>query len=67
VFGAEGRVLAALELQVLDLKRDIQVGRVALMIAAASLSRELAFDLSDRTEDRHSDFVEAVRPRAMMG
>jgi DNA-binding IclR family transcriptional regulator len=67
VFGAEGRVLAALELQVLDLKRDIQVGRVALMIAAASLSRELAFDLSDRTEDRHSDFVEAVRPGAMMG
>jgi len=42
VFGAGGHVVAALELRVRDLRCDLQVVQPALMVAARSLSRELA-------------------------
>ena len=42
VFGAGGQVVAALELTVRDLRSDLQVMQPALMVAARSLSRELA-------------------------
>ncbi|MGE3287799.1 MAG: IclR family transcriptional regulator [Pseudonocardia sp.] len=41
VFGAGGSVVAALELEVEDLSRDVERLRAALTIAAGSLSREL--------------------------
>jgi DNA-binding IclR family transcriptional regulator len=42
VFGTGGHVVAALELRVRDLRCDLQVVQPALMVAARSLSRELA-------------------------
>jgi len=42
VFGSGGHVVAALELRVRDLRSDLQVMQPALMVAARSLSRELA-------------------------
>jgi hypothetical protein len=42
VFGAGGHVVAALELRVRDLRCDLQVVQPALMVAARSLSREVA-------------------------
>ncbi|WP_369135178.1 IclR family transcriptional regulator [Modestobacter sp. I12A-02662] len=42
VFGAGGELVAALELTVPDLGRELQAGMAALTIAARSLSRELA-------------------------
>jgi DNA-binding IclR family transcriptional regulator len=42
VFGAGGHVVAALEVRVRDLRSDLQVMQPALMVAARSLSRELA-------------------------
>ncbi len=42
VFGSAGRVIAALEVQVQDLRDDVQVCRPALVVAARGLSRELS-------------------------
>jgi DNA-binding IclR family transcriptional regulator len=42
VFGSGGHVAAALELKVRDLRSDLQIMQPALMVAARSLSRELA-------------------------
>src|SRR5439155_21523835 len=42
VFGVGGHVIAALELRVRDLRSDLQTMQPALMVAARSLSRELA-------------------------
>lgn len=42
VFGAGGHVVAALELKVRDLRSDLQTLQPALVVAARSLSRELA-------------------------
>jgi DNA-binding IclR family transcriptional regulator len=42
VFGSGGHVVAALEVAVRDLRSDLQVMQPALMVAARSLSRELA-------------------------
>jgi DNA-binding IclR family transcriptional regulator len=42
VFGSGGAVVAALELTVRDLRSDLQIMQPALMVAARSLSRELA-------------------------
>jgi len=42
VFGAGGQVMAALELRVRDLRCDLQIVQPVLMVAARSLSRELA-------------------------
>jgi DNA-binding IclR family transcriptional regulator len=42
VFGSGGQVVAALELRVRDLRSDLQIMQPALMVAARSLSRELA-------------------------
>lgn len=42
VFGIGGHVVAALELRVRDLRSDLQIIQPALMVAARSLSRELA-------------------------
>jgi DNA-binding IclR family transcriptional regulator len=42
VFGSGGHIVAALELRVRDLRSDLQVMQPALMVAARSLSRELA-------------------------
>jgi DNA-binding IclR family transcriptional regulator len=42
VFGAGGHVVAALELRVRDLHFDLRVMQPALIVAAGSLSRELA-------------------------
>jgi DNA-binding IclR family transcriptional regulator len=44
VFGAGGVVVAALELQVHDLRTDIETCTAALAVAARGLSRELAVD-----------------------
>jgi DNA-binding IclR family transcriptional regulator len=44
VFGSGGAVIAALELQVHDLREDIGMCRPALAVAARSLSRDLALD-----------------------
>jgi DNA-binding IclR family transcriptional regulator len=52
VFGAGGEVLAAIELTVPDLGRELQPVMAALSIAARSLSRELAGgSVSDRAGD----------------
>jgi DNA-binding IclR family transcriptional regulator len=42
VFGAGGRVVAALEVQVPDLRDDVRMCRPALVVAARGLSRELS-------------------------
>jgi len=42
IFGAGGQVVAALEVRVRDLRCDLQIVQPALMVAARSLSRELA-------------------------
>jgi DNA-binding IclR family transcriptional regulator len=44
VFGPGGAVIAALEIQVHDLREDIRMCRPALVVAARSLSRDLALD-----------------------
>jgi DNA-binding IclR family transcriptional regulator len=50
VFGAGGRVIAALEVQVRDLRDDVHMCRPALVVAARGLSRELS--LSHCGDDR---------------
>ena len=42
VFGTGGRIIAALEVQVRDLRDDVQMCRPALVVAARGLSRELS-------------------------
>jgi DNA-binding IclR family transcriptional regulator len=49
VFGAGGRVIAALEVQVRELRDDVRMFRPALVVAASSLSRELSL-LGSRDE-----------------
>jgi hypothetical protein len=44
VFGPGGAVVAALEVQVHDLREDLRMCRPALAVAARSLSRDLALD-----------------------
>jgi DNA-binding IclR family transcriptional regulator len=44
VFGCRGAVVAALELQVNDLRGDVDMCKAALAVAARGLSRELALD-----------------------
>jgi DNA-binding IclR family transcriptional regulator len=48
VFGPGGKVIAALEIRVHDLRSDLQVVRPALSVAARSLSRELASESPNR-------------------
>jgi DNA-binding IclR family transcriptional regulator len=50
VFACGGEVVAALEVELHDLRAEIEVSKVALDVAARSLSRELAVghDLTDR-------------------
>jgi DNA-binding IclR family transcriptional regulator len=45
VFGPGGAVVAALEIQVHDLREDLRTCRPALAVAARSLSRDLALDV----------------------
>ena len=47
VFGAEGSIVAAIEVQVRDLLGGLATARTALGIAAACLSRDLAQAYSD--------------------
>ena len=49
VFGPGGEVVAAIELTVRDLGKELQTVMVALSIASRSLSRELAADARPRT------------------
>jgi DNA-binding IclR family transcriptional regulator len=58
VFGAGGRVIAALEVQVRDLRDDVQMCRPALVVAARGLSRELSLTTHCR-DDRP---VRGTRP-----
>jgi DNA-binding IclR family transcriptional regulator len=44
VFGCGGEAIAALEVELHDLRADLDVGRAALSVAARGLSRELAVD-----------------------
>ena len=44
VFGCGGEVVAALEVELLDLRADMEVCKAALLVAARGLSRELAVD-----------------------
>jgi DNA-binding IclR family transcriptional regulator len=44
VFGCGGEVVAALEVELLDLRADMEVCKAALVVAARALSRELALD-----------------------
>ena len=44
VFGCGGGVIAALEVELHDLRADLELCRAALMVAARGLSRELAVD-----------------------
>jgi DNA-binding IclR family transcriptional regulator len=50
VFGPGGSAVAALELQVADLRGDLERCRPALLVAAGALSRELSLD--PRSDDR---------------
>lgn len=53
VFACGGEVVAALEVELHDLRAEIEVSKVALAVAARSLSRELALgDLGDRPQLR---------------
>ncbi len=44
VFGCGGEVIAALEVELLDVRTDLEIGKAALAVAARGLSRELAVD-----------------------
>ena len=56
VFGPGGEVVAAIEVTVRDLGKELQTVMVALSIASRSLSRELAADARPRVEtDRVAD------------
>jgi DNA-binding IclR family transcriptional regulator len=52
VFGARGVVVAALELQVQDLRTDIETCTAAVAVAARGLSRELAVDAQEAGRPR---------------
>ena len=60
VFGAGGEVLAAIELTVPDLGRELQPVMAALSIAARSLSRELAGGCARISEGAAADTVGGV-------
>ena len=49
VFGCGGEIIAALEVELQDVRADLQLSRAALVVAARGLSRELAVD-QDRFE-----------------
>ena len=57
VFGCGGEVIAALEVELHDVRADLDVCRAALVVAARGLSRELAVDHA------RADHASADRPR----
>jgi DNA-binding IclR family transcriptional regulator len=58
VFGCGGEVIAALEVELHDLRGDIEVCKAALAVAARGLSRELAID-HDRADRPHLTLLPA--------
>jgi DNA-binding IclR family transcriptional regulator len=68
VFGTDGHAVAAIELQARDLARDVAAWRSTLIVAAGSLSRELAAQRRSARADRPiDDDVAWAPPRLVVG
>ncbi|MGE0299322.1 MAG: IclR family transcriptional regulator [Pseudonocardia sp.] len=68
VFGTDGHAVAAIELQARDLARDVAAWRSTLIVAAGSLSRELAAHRRSARADRPiDDDVAWAPPRLVVG
>jgi hypothetical protein len=52
VFGIDGHIAAAIELHSTDVSRNIATWQPALLVAAGTLSRDLARHLRSRQTDR---------------